>query len=69
MEMQLNVVLCRTRSESPLAVVRGLPGEGAELTPAQARTLADRLLQIAADMEKQPMHGRAYVKKIREYPL
>lgn len=66
---KLDVVLCRTHDEKPLAVVSGLPGECAELTPAQARTLSDRLLHIAADAENRPMHGRAYSMTRREYPL
>lgn len=65
----LTATLCQTYERKPLAVVDGLPGGCAELTPAQLRALADGLLRIAADAEAQPMAPRAYMRKRREYPM
>ena len=44
MDHELTATLCQTSSREPLAVVEGLPGGGAELTPVQPRALADGLL-------------------------
>ena len=65
----LTAALCQTFDGKPLAVVDGLPGGGAELTPAQLRALADSLQRIAADVEAQPMGKRAYRRQVRDYPL
>lgn len=61
MEPALHVTLTRTRRGEPLACVDGLPGGGADLTPAQLRALARALEQAAADCEA----GRVR----RVYPL
>ncbi len=62
----LSAVLCRTFDGKPLAVVDGLPGGCAELTPDQLRALAGTLLRIAADADARPM-GRAYARLARQY--
>lgn len=58
-----------TRHGTPLAIVYNLPGEGAELTPAQLRQLA-AALQAAAD-ECEILHDstRRQIPVCREYPL
>jgi hypothetical protein len=66
---ELTATLCQTHRCEPLAVVDGLPGGDAELTPAQLRALAAGLLRIAADAESQPMGARSYMLKRREYPI
>jgi len=65
----LTATLCQTFERQPLAVVDGLPGGGAELTPVQLRALAAGLLQIAADAEARPMGPKRYVSKRCAYPL
>ncbi len=65
---ELTATLCQTRTRTPLVTV-DLPGVGADLTPAQLRALANVLVQIAADAERQPMEPRRYSRKQRHYPL
>ena len=65
----LTAALCQTHQRQPLAVVDGLPGGGAELTPRQLRALAAALVQIASDAETQPMTAKHYMRKSREYKL
>jgi hypothetical protein len=65
----LTVTLCQTFDRKPLAVVDGLPGGAAELTPGQLRALADALLRIAADAEARPMGARSYMRHRSLYPL
>lgn len=69
MSRTLNVKHTVTRHGAPLAVVDGMPGEGAELTPAQLRQLA-AALQAAAD-ECEILHDstRRQIPVRREYPL
>ena len=69
MRQTLIATLCQTHQREPLAVIEGLPGGSAELTPAQLRALAEGLLRIAADAEARPMGARQYVRKLREYRL
>ncbi len=66
---ELTATLCQTHQREPLAVIDGLPGGGAELTPAQLRALAETLVRIAADAEAQPMTARHFMRKRREYSL
>ena len=68
-KQELTATLSQTFERKPLAVVDGLPGGGAELTPAQLRALAASLLRIAADTEAQPMGARKYRRLQRAYPL
>ena len=69
MDQALTATLSQTHQRQPLAVIEGLPGGSAELTPAQLRALAEGLLRIAADAEAQPMGTRAFMRKRREYSL
>ena len=48
-----------TRDGQPLATVEGLPGAGAEMTPAQLRGLAQALQQAARDCEQLPIRRGA----------
>jgi len=52
MKTHLNVRHGLDRFWQPLLTVENLPGEGAELYPAQARAYARALLQAADDCEK-----------------
>ena len=63
MNQELTADLCRTRDGLALATVDGLPGGGADLTPAQLRALAAALLRIAADAQARPARGLAKVRK------
>ncbi len=68
----LTATLTRTRTGAPLAVVDGLPGGGADLTPEQLRALAAALVLIAADAESNPARGargKALPPLRRDYPL
>jgi hypothetical protein len=63
----LRVRHCATRHGEPLADVYGLPGDGAELRPAELRALAAALLLAAADCEALPIsNGRRMIE--RRYP-
>jgi hypothetical protein len=68
MKGTLDVTLCQTFDRKPLAVVDGLPGGYAELTPAQLRALADGLLRIAADAEARTTR-QAGSREVRRYEL
>jgi len=67
----LRVRLTCTRHAAPLAVVDGLPGGGAELTPAQLRALAATLVRVADDADARPtMHrGKPLPAQQREYAV
>lgn len=65
MTQELTAILCQTRTRTPLVSI-DLPGPGADLTPAQLRALADALVRIAADAEREPM-DRRYTRKQRKY--
>jgi hypothetical protein len=69
MRNALTATLDRTAKQTPLVTLCGLPGEYADLTPAQLRTLAATLQRIAADAEAHPMTGRHYMPKRVSYPL
>lgn len=63
--------LCQTRDGRPLATLEGLPGDGADLTPADLRALAAALLRVAADAEGRKLahRGRPLPADRRAYPL
>lgn len=67
----LSATLTTACDGGPLAVIDGLPGNGAELRPQQARALAHALLQLADDAERRkPMHrGRPMPPERREYEV
>jgi hypothetical protein len=68
MNRALDASLTRTFDGKPLAVVDGLPGGGAELTPPQLRALAATLIRIADDAEARPM-GKHFLRKACTYDL
>ena len=65
----LHAQLTRCRHEQPLAVVDGLPGDGAELRPEQLRQMAAALLAIAADAEGLPTKSKRFSPVRRCYPV
>ena len=70
MEASLHATLTKTYRGEPLAVVDGLPGGGAELTPADLRALAATLVRIAAECDARPVLGKRALPSVRrEYPL
>ena len=71
MSARLEVALTATYQGKPLAVINRLPGDGAELTPAQCRMLAQALLRIADDAEGRKLTHRGKPAPIerRVYPL
>ena len=56
----------RDRHGVPLACVHNLPGDGADLSPAQLRRLAATLLIIADETEKR---GERVLSEVRTYCL
>ena len=69
MEAALRATLTQTRHREPLAVIDGLPGGGAEMTPAQLRGLAKALSDIATDLEGRPVARKHTLAECREYRL
>lgn len=68
MKPNLTVTHTTTFDGRPLAVVDGLPGDFAELTPAQLRALAGVLNVAAADCDSLPIH-RKRRRAVRSYSL
>lgn len=58
-----------TYTESPLLELANLPGEGAELTPADARAIAAALLAAADDCEVLHTTVRLYGPVRRQYSI
>lgn len=54
----LNVKLTRAYDGGPLAVIDGMPGDGAELRPQQIRQLALMLSQVADACERRKLTHR-----------
>ena len=69
MESSIRATLTRTYRGEPLAVLHGLPGGAAELTPAQLRALAQTLTEIAAACEARPKRRGVIVNEIRDFPV
>jgi hypothetical protein len=69
MNNRLDVLLTQTRDRKPMASVRNLPGDDADMTPQQLRALAVALNSIADECEAQPMTPRHFNKRKREYLL
>jgi hypothetical protein len=67
----LQVKFTRAYDGGPLAVVDGLPGDGAELRPRQIRALAAALVCLASDIEARKMthRGRPLPDERRGYPV
>lgn len=68
MDKELLVTLTKCRNGQPLALIRNLPGEGAEMRPEAMRALAMALLQAATDCERKPNTKGAAPEK-RTYSL
>ena len=66
MNRTLSVAHTRTEHGKPLAVVDGLPGGHAELTPDELRDLACLLACVARDCERA--NGNDLLRR-RKYPL
>jgi hypothetical protein len=69
MDSSLNVFLTQSRDHKPLAVVRNLPGNDADMTPQQLRALAAALNVAADECEAQPMNPKRFSQRKREYLL
>ena len=67
----LIATLTATRAVLPLATVEGLPGGGADLTPAELRDLVTALARIADDAERRLLtqRGKPAPAVRRTYPL
>ena len=65
----LSVKMTRAFDGGPLAVVDGLPGQGAELRPQQLRALAQALVLAADEAERRKMthRGRPLPDERRTY--
>lgn len=66
MNRTLIVKHTKDRHGAPLACVHNLPGDGAEMSPAQLRRLADTLLIIADETDKR---GERVLSEVRTYCL
>lgn len=60
MTRQIVTSFQRCRHDRPLVVVDGLPGDGAELRPADLRQLAAILARAADEADARPTSGRNY---------
>lgn len=69
MNQTIKVKHTATRHGDPLAVIDGLPGSDADLTPAQLRQLAAVLTAIADDSEVLSETTRRRIPVRREYSL
>lgn len=69
MKNHLNALLTQTRNREPLAQVRNLPGDDADLTPRQLRAIAAALYSIADECEAQPMTEKHFSNRKRQYML
>ena len=57
---KLEYTLCRTYRNTPLVTLDSPLGSGHEITPDALRTLADALLDIAEQGEKQDLCSKHY---------
>lgn len=65
----LKVKHTATFKHAPLACIDEMPGDGAELTPAQLRQLAAALLAIADECEILHDTTRRHIPVRREYTV
>ncbi len=69
MDSELRVKHTRTSNSKPLVTIHNLPGEGADLLPAEMRALARALIEAADECESLPVEGK-YVRNVeRTYSL
>lgn len=68
---RLSVKMTRAYDGGPLAVLDGMPGDGAELRPQQMRALAQALVSAASDLERRKAthRGRPLPDEKRSYPF
>lgn len=66
---ELEVLHTQTYDRRPLATLRNLPGNDADMTPAQMRALATALLAAADECEARPMDKRHFLRVKRSYEL
>ena len=69
MDKELEVILRQTFERKPLATVRNLPGQDADLTPAELRVLAAALTAAADECERRPMDRRGFLPVTRIYTI
>jgi len=67
---RLSVRMTTAYDGGPMAVLDGMPGDGAELRPQQLRALAQALVSAASDLERRKAthRGRAPADETRTYP-
>lgn len=66
---ELEVLHTQTYDRRPLATLRNLPGNDADMTPAQMRELAAALLTAADECEQRPMDRRHFSRTVKRYPM
>jgi hypothetical protein len=69
MQKKIIATLTQTRERTPLACIRNLPGNDADLTPVELRALAKALYEIADASEALPMNPKHFTPRQREYSL
>lgn len=67
---RLSVRMTTAYDGGPMAVLAGLPADGASLRPQQLRALAQALVGAASDLERRKMthRGRPLPDETRTYP-
>lgn len=66
---ELEVLHTQTYDRRPLATLRNLPGNDADMTPAQMRALAAALEAAAAECERRPMGKKHFSRTVKRYPM
>ena len=69
MQTKIIATLTQTRDRTPLATIRNMPRDDADLTPAELRALAKTLCEIADASEALPMNTKHFTPRQREYLL
>ena len=69
MQTKIIATLTQTRDRTPLASIRNMPGNDADLTPSELRALAHALLEIADASEAAPMDSKRFSPRQREFIL
>lgn len=69
MQKKLDVIHTQTYDRRPLATLRNLPGNDADMTPAQMRALAAALEAAASECEGRPMDRKHFLRTMKRYPL
>lgn len=66
---ELEVLHTQTYDRRPLATLRNLPGNDADMTPAQMRALAAALEAAASECERRPMDRKHFSRTVRCYAM